>query len=234
MTQNSAEPIAVAAASVATERIEPDGTSLSARCTALRSAALANGLSWTPEGRSALAGLLQAAQALELELAEKAARIRHLENLSVTDELTGLFNRRGFGQELDKALARARRTGETGVLALIDLDHFKPINDTYGHHAGDQVLITIGRLLASSTRTSDATARLGGDEFAVLLTDAAPHSIQPRISCLREVLSHLVVGYGQARIPVYATLGCAPYGPSSDAGTLTRMADAALYRAKSR
>ena len=232
MRQEIAETVAVAAAPSALEPCDLQPATLGERCAALRALARESGLTRTPAGRRALADLMEAARAAEVQLAEKDARIRHLESLSVTDELTGLLNRRGFNRELDRALARARRTGETGVLVLVDLDHFKPINDTHGHEAGDRVLAAVGRLLASGTRTSDAAARLGGDEFAVLLADAAPRTVRARIGDLRATLTRLVVEYGGVRVPVRATLGHAPYGPKSDAATLTRMADAALYRAK--
>lgn len=205
---------------------------LSASCAALRKLAHRTGFGNSGEARTLLKDLLEQAQAAELELAVKEARIRQLESLSVTDELTGLLNRRGFAGELDKALARAKRSGETGVLVLLDLDHFKPINDTYGHEAGDRVLIAVGRLLLSGIRTADAAARLGGDEFAVLLTDADPQSTQDRLATLRAAVAHLVVDYMGASVPVHASMGHAIYGPSSDAGTLMRMADCALYRAK--
>jgi diguanylate cyclase (GGDEF)-like protein len=190
------------------------------------------GLHVHAEWEHALARLAEAAEHVETTLAEHAARLDQLESLSVTDELTGLHNRRGFRRELSKALARADRDGETGILLLVDLDHFKPINDTYGHHAGDAVLVAVGRVLNTAIRTNDATARLGGDEFAVLLSNADPVAVQPRVLRLRTALSQLVVQHQGASIPVRATVGQARYGPGSEAEALLETADLDLYRHK--
>ena len=190
------------------------------------------GLHGQAEWEHALTRLAEAAQDVETTLAEHAARLDHLESLSVTDELTGLHNRRGFRRELAKALARADRDGETGILLLVDLDHFKPINDTYGHCAGDAVLVAVGRVLNTAVRQNDATGRLGGDEFAVLLSNADPVAVQPRVLRLRTALSQLVVQHQGATIPVRATLGQARYGPGSEAEALLQTADLDLYRHK--
>src|SRR3546814_19486078 len=94
-----------------------------------------------------LDALRTAAAEAEQTLALQRARIRYLESLSVTDEMTGLLNRRGFGLELSRALARARRQNESGLLVMCDLDNFKAINDTYGHPAGDALLRAVGQAL---------------------------------------------------------------------------------------
>lgn len=94
-----------------------------------------------------------------------------LRQLSRTDELTGLFNRRYFMQRLLQELARYRRYGRPTAVVLFDFDHFKRINDTHGHPAGDQVLVTISKLLRERLRTNDIPARLGGEEFALLLPE---------------------------------------------------------------
>ena len=190
------------------------------------------GLHGHAEWESALSRLAEAAEHVESTLAEHAARLDHLESLSVTDELTGLNNRRGFRNELTKALARAERNGETGMLLLIDLDHFKPINDTYGHCAGDAVLAAVGRVLNAAVRQNDATGRIGGDEFAVLLSNADPVAVQPRVLRLRTALTQLIVQHQAVTIPVRATLGQARYGPGSEAETLQQAADLDLYRRK--
>jgi diguanylate cyclase (GGDEF)-like protein len=190
------------------------------------------GLHGLAEWETTLARLVEAAEQVETRLAEHAARLDHLESLSVTDELTGLHNRRGFQRELTKALARAERDGETGILLLVDLDHFKPINDTYGHGAGDAVLVAVGQVLNTAVRTNDATGRLGGDEFAVLLSNADPVAVQPRVLRLRTQLSQLVVAHQALRIPVRATVGQARYGPGRDAESLLQDADRDLYRHK--
>jgi len=93
-------------------------------------------------------------------------------SLASRDPLTGLFNRRRLEEELSSHLAASRRYGTTGALLVLDLDHFKPINDTFGHQAGDLVLRAVGEILRTATREADVPARLGGDEFVVLLPHA--------------------------------------------------------------
>ncbi|MGR4069552.1 GGDEF domain-containing protein [Billgrantia sp. C5P2] len=96
-----------------------------------------------------------------------------LRQLSRTDELTALFNRRYFMQRLVQELARYRRYGRSTSVVLFDFDHFKRINDTHGHPAGDQALVSVGKLLRSNLRTNDIPARLGGEEFALLLPETS-------------------------------------------------------------
>lgn len=182
--------------------------------------------------RRAVAALAERAQRLEAHLAEQTARIADLEALSVTDELTGLLNRRGFDRELRRTLARAARTGETGLLLLCDVDSFKPINDTYGHQAGDTVLFAIAQLLRSGTRASDVAARLGGDEFAVILPQAAAQGEALRLARMRALLDRLRVDTDGRALSVRVSFGCASYGPDSEVEPLIRAADRALYRTK--
>jgi GGDEF domain-containing protein len=103
-------------------------------------------------------GLSQRREQAELEL----------HRLATTDVLTGLNNRRMFDAFLPQALARAARSGQTVGLAILDIDHFKTINDTLGHPAGDQVLIEFSRRLTGAVRTTDTVARLAGDEFVIV------------------------------------------------------------------
>src|SRR5690606_8751228 len=93
--------------------------------------------------------------------------------LSETDELTGVANRRGLKAELDRA-KRAKNPKPYAVV-MLDLDDFKPLNDTYGHAVGDQALAHLGQLLAAEMRSSDLVARLGGDEFCILLVNTTPY-----------------------------------------------------------
>jgi diguanylate cyclase (GGDEF)-like protein len=183
-------------------------------------------------GRKLVEDLLEAAAEAERRIAEQRARIRYLEDLSITDELTGLLNRRGFHLELDRALDRARRRGGTGVLLLCDLNHFKPTNDTFGHPAGDAVLCAVAELLCRQTRRSDYVARLGGDEFAVLMTDTAPTRAGSRAARLRSRVNQLRVEWEDARIPVSASFGLEVYDGKSRPDSLMIAADRALYRGK--
>lgn len=182
--------------------------------------------------RRLLDDLLEIATGAERRIAEQGARIRHLEDLSITDELTGLLNRRGFRLELERALARARRHGETGILLLCDLDRFKPINDSFGHPAGDAVLCAVAELLHGQTRRSDYVARLGGDEFAVIMTDTAPRRAAARAAGLRLRVNQSGLDWNDTRIAISASFGSAAYGPDSQFDSLMATADRALYRDK--
>ncbi len=176
--------------------------------------------------------VLAAAVMAEQSLAIQRARIRYLEGLSITDELTSLLNRRGFQLELNRALARAQRSQETGLLLLCDLDHFKAINDSYGHMAGDAVLCAVAGLLQTKTRRSDYVARLGGDEFAVLMTHSARAQAEVRVETLAELINNLVIEWDGHQIPVSASFGYEGYHHGSQPDTLLFLADRALYRRK--
>jgi diguanylate cyclase (GGDEF)-like protein len=177
-------------------------------------------------------------QALDLagkarrELVEANRRIAHLEHESRTDPATGVLNRRGFEIELAAALSRAARKGERGLLVMIDLDGFKPVNDTHGHQAGDLILATVANLLERHTRDTDAVARLGGDEFAVLLNDADHDGARKRVSILDRLLNGTMVTWDGFKIPVRASFGVADFGPDDDAEGVARRADEAMYARK--
>ena len=185
-----------------------------------------------PAMRSLLEDLLDAAAATEQTIADQRLRIIELECLSSTDGLTGLLNRRGFEAEIERALARAKRHGEQGLLVVCDLDEFKAINDSYGHPAGDAVLRGVAELLRGRTRASDSVSRPGGDEFGVLLTDTPPSQATALAGELSVMLDRLLVPWGDIEIPVTASLGAAAYDRDSSAPTLHLSADSALYRHK--
>ena len=185
-----------------------------------------------PASKQLLEELLALAAEAEQTIADQKERIRHLESLSVTDELTGLLNRRGFDAEFSRALARADRSDENGLLVLCDLDHFKAVNDTYGHLAGDAVLRAIGEKLSRNTRQCDAVARIGGDEFAILLTQAEPDMAVNLTAKLTRMLNTLVVTWNGHQIPVSASTGFDNYCAGKTADTVLFLADRALYARK--
>ncbi|WP_299393106.1 GGDEF domain-containing protein [Pelagibius sp.] len=185
-----------------------------------------------PDGLTLLDELLEAAAAAEQSIALQRARIRFLESLSVTDELTTLLNRRGFETELSRALARARRMDEKGLLLLCDLNHFKAVNDTYGHQAGDAMLRAVAKALKGSIRESDYVARVGGDEFAVIMTHTAGEESEFLARKLSTLINGLTVPWQASLLPVSASFGMATYDRRSQPETLIFLADQDLYRNK--
>ncbi len=175
--------------------------------------------------------LIVAAEAQQ-QLTEQSQRISTLETLSYSDELTGLFNRRGFNEQLRHALAIARRLESTGVLTFIDLDNFKNINDDLGHQAGDEVLVHVANLLDENVRATDMAARLGGDEFAVILQHTTPRGGRRRAAMLEQLINGSTVDFEVAEIPVRASFGTIAFGADDEATNLIARADAEMYRRK--
>lgn len=162
-------------------------------------------------------------------IAEQSQRIAYLESLSLTDELTGLSNRRGFEIELDRAIALARRQGTRGIVAIIDLDCFKSINDGHGHAAGDAVLLRVAGVLRANVRCTDTVARLSGDEFAALLSPAEPTEGRARVRHIQFALNRGEVEFDDRLIPVRASVGARVYDGNSRPADLLHEADLAMY-----
>lgn len=177
---------------------------------------------------------LAVAAAAEARVAEQNRRIAFLESLSRTDELTGLLNRRGFLDELRRTIARARRSGETGVVIYADIDRFKEINDLHGHAAGDAVLREVGRVLAASVRETDTVARLGGDEFAMLLAPSSLPNGRKRARALQATLDGIACAFDGDPIEAQVSLGAVRYGGGDDPADLLVRADADMYANKRR
>ncbi|MEW5855417.1 MAG: diguanylate cyclase [Myxococcota bacterium] len=158
---------------------------------------------------------------------------RQLTELAHHDALTQLWNRRRFMEALDSELVRSRRTGRSLCLLMVDVDHFKSINDTYGHPAGDGVLAHLARLLGIHRRAYDSVGRLGGEEFAALL----PETRLPDAVTVAERLRVLVEGASVGGLPagrVTISVGVtqAPVDDRDSVTTIYGRADACLYRAK--
>jgi diguanylate cyclase (GGDEF)-like protein len=167
-------------------------------------------------------------------LADQRARIAQLERLSMTDELTGLFNRRGFTDQLRRQLALARRYGDVGLVVLCDLDRFKEVNDTHGHLAGDKMLRHVGQLLSHSVRETDVVARLGGDEFALVLAKCDPKAGLARVAEIAAEVNAATVTWNDEALPASASFGAAPYQAGCNPDELLHRADISLYRHKRR
>ncbi len=180
----------------------------------------------------AVGGALAAAKAAEKTIAEQQKHLAHFERLAVTDELTGLLNRRGFEAEIRRTTAAARRYHEKGVLIYIDLDGFKPVNDSFGHAAGDAVLRHVAKLLSENVRATDSLGRLGGDEFAILLTRTTWPAGLKREEAFDDLINGAAVQWAGQTITVSASFGFQTYGPDDDLGQLLIHADNAMYATK--
>lgn len=168
-------------------------------------------------------------------LREANARLmRELAALSTTDALTGLKNRRTFDESLAGEFDRARRYGVPLSLAMVDLDHFKKVNDRHGHPGGDEVLRHFARLISGLLRTTDSAYRYGGEEFALVFPHTPQAGALEAMERLRSDVSRAPVSFGGALIPVTCSAGLAVL-EASDAtpADLIARADAALYAAKS-
>lgn len=160
------------------------------------------------------------------ELVEKN---RLLEVLAVTDKLTGLYNRRKLDELLDEEMVRARRYEVAVSIIILDIDHFKRINDTYGHAVGDDVLVGVAKLLRDNSRDADALGRLGGEEFVVVCRHCDAAASAAAATKFREAIAeHEFPWVGR----ITASFGIASCRADDTAASLLARADAALYRAK--
>jgi diguanylate cyclase (GGDEF)-like protein len=152
---------------------------------------------------------------------------------AMTDELTGLVNRRRFLDALRSEIAKGQRLGARLSVVLADLDDFKLINDGFGHHAGDEVLLAFADLLRAHGRDVDVAARLGGEEFAILLPETGREGASVVAERLRQSLSDRRIRIGEkAEVTVTASFGVAELEEGQSVDALLRAADSALYRAK--
>jgi diguanylate cyclase len=172
------------------------------------------------------------ARALEASLRQREALESDLRHLAFHDELTGLANRALLHDRVEQALASAQRTGQTVALCFGDLDGFKTVNDTLGHHVGDSVLVRASRLLTSIVRPGDTVARLGGDEFAVLMVDvgrpdAAVDFAHRVVAVLRDAPD-----FEGTQVGLSISVGVAYGEPGKTTEQLLSEADSAMYEAK--
>ncbi|MDZ4263976.1 MAG: diguanylate cyclase [Pseudomonadota bacterium] len=176
----------------------------------------------------------QQLNAFENESQQLDDELTRVHMLSVTDELTQLPNRRAFIQRLDNEMARVQRYGSPLALAIIDLDEFKPINDTFGHNAGDQVLRYFAETALTVLRHHDTVARYGGEEFAVLMPNT---EIEGALCTLKKIQSEVAGSLCRLDDGVEITAptfsaGVALYNPGESPEELIKRADTAMYRAK--
>jgi diguanylate cyclase (GGDEF)-like protein len=190
----------------------------------------------------AVEGLDQLSRELEGRVQQRTMELadayRQMEELALRDPLTNLLNRRAVQQRASAGLSLAHRRGSSFSLALIDVDHFKSINDTHGHAAGDRVLVAVAEVLTSTARVSDDVARWGGEEFLVLLPDSDGRSAMFACERLRAAIEAVTIfDDDSVRIPVTVSVGVAGAVMSAETvppsfAELARLADNELYRAK--
>jgi diguanylate cyclase (GGDEF)-like protein len=173
------------------------------------------------------------------QLMQQSAELRHIneefKKLSVTDSLTGLYNRRRFEELMETEMEMSLRHGDTNSLVIIDIDHFKKINDNYGHPAGDKVLKQVAKTLQSRLRKTDILCRIGGEEFVALCKRAHKGAALEIGEKLRSTIANQPIQVGDEYINVTISLGLATLNDKNighTADTLYRQADMAVYHSK--
>jgi two-component system cell cycle response regulator len=156
---------------------------------------------------------------------------RELQRLALEDALTGLPNRRSFTQEAERALHAAERQGRELTLVMLDLDHFKRVNDQYGHNVGDQVLQEFARRLRLALRKSDVPGRWGGEEFVALLHGSIP-ATAVAAERVRAIVAETPFTTSAGPLSITVSAGCANVLDGDKLGGLVERADQALYLAK--
>ncbi len=157
---------------------------------------------------------------------------RRYQELATTDPLTGLRNRRYFQDRLREECARSDRTDQPLSLIMVDLDHFKAVNDRWGHPVGDQVLVHAARLIGGSVRSCDVACRVGGEEFAVLCPGVREDEAFRVAERVRRALAQTPLKVDGQEVTVTASMGLASREPDSGTEDLVRRSDLALYQAK--
>ena len=167
------------------------------------------------------------------DITEHKQLLAKLNELATIDELTGISNRRRFFNLSNIEIGKAKRSRRPFSVMMIDLDHFKTINDTYGHSTGDRVLSEAASALASGLRDSDILGRYGGEEFTVFLPETLPETATMIAKRLRDRIADLDIPEGQHSIKITVSIGVAGIrSPGEDLDSLLKLADNALYHAK--
>jgi diguanylate cyclase (GGDEF)-like protein len=166
---------------------------------------------------------------LRTKLTQALRRVAELEAAAGTDFLLDIPNRRGFERELQRALAYMKRYRASGALIVLDVDRLKPINDSFGHAAGDEVLKAIAATLTRQIRASDVVGRLGGDEFALLLWNLSETDAKAKAVIFEQAVDELSFVFRGQQVTAGASAGVALLGAQSDAVRALEEADAAMY-----
>lgn len=171
----------------------------------------------------------------EVDAASKVLRQKNqlLEALSLTDSLTGLYNRKKLDDVLASQIARFQRNHRPFALLMLDIDYFKALNDTYGHLAGDEVLVSVAKVLMQAVRNVDYAARYGGEEFAIVLVETTLDAAIDTAERIRGVLQKTVYRVGERSVSVTVSVGVAESRIEDESGeSVLARADSALYEAK--
>ena len=166
---------------------------------------------------------------LKAKLAQAMVRIEELRASADTDFLLDIPNRRGFERELNRAISYIKRYHAGGALIVLDIDRLKPINDTFGHAAGDHVLKAIADVLSRQIRASDVIGRLGGDEFGLLLWNLSEADAHAKAAALENDIDGLSFVFDGRAVGAGASAGVAVLGPHSEPGRALEEADCAMY-----
>lgn len=187
----------------------------------------------------AIAKLVQANSQMQQKLAsaegkleEQARQIRSQATAARTDALTGLANRRAFDEELARRYLDFQRHGPPFSIIMVDVDHFKRFNDTYGHQAGDEVLRSVAKILRQNSREADMVARYGGEEFAVVCPGASADSVKVRADRLRRAVASKSFSFGAEQVCVTVSMGIAQLRDGETGCALVERSDAAMYASK--
>jgi len=165
--------------------------------------------------------------------AKNAALLEQLERQAMSDALTGLPNRRAFEVEAGRIVARAKRSGSPITVGIADIDHFKRVNDQYGHPVGDEVLNAVSAVLSQAARAADFVARIGGEEFGMLFPDARPETALAVAERMRRAVEGFTITTsGGLQLSITISIGLAAFG--SSLSEALSQADKALYEAKNK
>lgn len=186
----------------------------------------------TPKVRQALQELLSEVARLHQEVDRAYSRIEYLEHLSDEDTLVPLINRRAFVRELDRYISFSERYGIPSCLLYFDLDGMKSINDSYGHAAGDAVLMHVADLMRSNLRGSDVIARLGGDEFGAILVQADLESAERKAADLVNLMTRTPLEWKGHEIHISASWGVYRFEGREQVEDALRQADDQMYARK--
>ncbi|HBF97516.1 MAG TPA: GGDEF domain-containing protein [Alphaproteobacteria bacterium] len=186
----------------------------------------------TPKVRDAIMALMQELDRFRQELDVAKKRIAHLETIADQDTLTGILNRRGFVGAMNRVKSYADRYDTPASLVYFDLNKFKPVNDLYGHAAGDEVLRRIAEILTQNTRDSDVVGRLGGDEFGVILVNSDLPTAEAKAKQLAEAISAESYNFDGKTEHVHAAYGVYTFIKGEGLDETLAKADKKMFAAK--